>query len=94
MLRKRNRALKKAARQPLRKEAMAAMTKLKEEGYSKAQISAQLINPAVGKNKKKGMRDALIKKMQIAKNEKKGRRLSICIVQFFFNHCAFISAAI
>ncbi len=51
---------------------MAEMRRLKEEGFSVAQISAHMIIPEVGKGKKgkKALRDAIAQKLKKSKKAK------------------------
>ena len=71
---KRKRELRKLAREPLRKEAAAQMRALREQGFSVAQISAAMICPELGAKKgkkaKKGVRDAIAKKLAASKKVK------------------------
>jgi len=62
--------LERQSRRPLRKEAVAQIKQLRQEGYSREQISAAVINPAVGKGasgktaqKKKQARDKFAQKL-------------------------------
>jgi hypothetical protein len=73
--RKRTRALRADLRKPLRLEACKQMRELREQGYSIAQVSAQLICPELGKGKKakKKFRDCLTNKFQMAKAKAKAK---------------------
>jgi hypothetical protein len=71
------RELEKEARKPLRTQAIEDMKKMKDEGYSLAQISASLVIPTVGKGKNaqgKKLRDAMAKKLAQKKKDDKEKK--------------------